>query len=193
VRYACIARHRGEYPLRLMCGVLQLSAAGFYAWSRRSPCERAIADERLILNVRISHHRSKGAYGAPRVHRDLRAEGTRVGKKRVARLMKRDGLQARRPRRWTRTTDSDHSHAIAPNLLERQFDVNGVRQCDASGKRVLNRVWVSDLTYIPTRQGWLYLAAVLDLGSRRCCASTPKFPQFVNRQIPALGGCCSGW
>jgi putative transposase len=168
VRYACIARHRGEYPVRLMCGVLEVGTAGFYAWSKRSPCERAIADERLMLNVRISHLRSKGTYGAPRIHQDLRAEGTRVGKKRVARLMKRDGLQARRPRRWTRTTDSAHPHPIAPNLLERQFDVNGVRQRDATGKRVVNRVWVSDLTYIPTRQGWLYLAAVLDLGSRRC-------------------------
>lgn len=159
MRYACIARHRGEYPLRLMCGVLAVSAAGFYAWAKRSPSARAIADERLMLHIRIAHRRSKGRYGAPRIHRQLRTEGTHVGKKRVARLMKRDGLQARRPRRWRSTTDSAHTYPIAPNLLNRQFDVNGVR---------VNRVWVSDITYIPTREGWLYLGAVLDLDSRRC-------------------------
>jgi transposase InsO family protein len=143
-----------------MCDMLLVSSAGFYASRKRSPCLRAIADERLMLNVRISHKRSRKTYGAPRVHRDLRAEGIRVGKKRVARLMQADGLVARRPKRGTRTTDSNHSHPIAPNRLERRFDVNGVRE--------LNRVWVSDITYIPTREGWLYLAAILDLASRRC-------------------------
>ena len=159
MRYACMARHRGEYPVRLMAGVLDVSPAGFYAWTKRSPCERAIADERLMVNIRISHQQSQGRYGAPRVHRHLRSEGTRVGKKRVARLMRGAGLRARRPRRWTKTTDSTHTYPIAPNLLARQFDVHGVR---------VNRVWVSDITYIPTREGWLYLAAVLDLDSRRC-------------------------
>ena len=159
MKYACIARHRDDYPVRLMCGVLQVSPAGFYASRTRSPCLRAIADDRLMLNVRISHRRSRKTYGAPRVLHDLRAQGIRVGKKRVARLMKADGLVGRRPTRSTRTTDSNHSNPIAPNLLERRFDVNGV---------ALNRVWVGDITYIPTREGWLYLAAVLDLASRRC-------------------------
>lgn len=160
MRYACIARHLGEYSLRLMCRVLHVSTSGFYAWRTRSPSARAIADERLMLNVRISHRRSKGTYGAPRVHRDLREDGDRVGKKRVARLMKVNGLRGRRPKRRTWTTDSQHAHPIAPNLLDRQFDINGVRE--------LNRVWVSDITYVPTRQGWLYLATVIDLASRRC-------------------------
>jgi putative transposase len=159
VRYACIARHRREFPVRLMCRVLEVSASGFYVWRRRSPSARAIADERLMLNVRIAHRHSNGTYGAPRVHRELQAEGVRVSKKRVARLMRADGLVARRPRRRVRTTDSAHAHPIAPNRLERQFDVNGVR--------MVNRVWVSDITYVPTRAGFQYLAVVLDLASRR--------------------------
>lgn len=114
-----------------------------------------------MLNVRIAHQRSDGTYGAPRIHRDLRDEGLRVGKKRVARLMRQHGLIGRpRRRRKVRTTDSHHPLPIAPNLLNRQFDVNGLRE--------LNRVWVSDLTYVPTGEGWLYLATVLDLASRRC-------------------------
>jgi putative transposase len=160
VKYACIARHEAEHRVRLMCDVLEVSPSGYYASRKRSPCARAIADERLLLNVRVAHTQSGETYGAPRVHRDLRDEGILVGKKRVARLMRADGLVGRAPRRTRpRTTDSAHSHPIAPNLLDRQFDVNGVR---------LNRVWVTDITYVPTRDGWLYLAAVLDVGSRRC-------------------------
>lgn len=162
MKYACVARHRSEYPVRLMCRVLDVAPSGFYAWrTRTAPCARAIADERLMLNVRVAHERSDGTYGAPRVHRELRDAGLRVGKKRVARLMRQDGLVGRpRPRRGVATTDSTHEDPVAPNRLDRQFDVEGVRE--------LNRVWVSDITYIPTRQGWLYLAIVLDLASRRC-------------------------
>lgn len=142
-----------------MCRVLDVAPAGYYAWcSRSSPCARAIADERLVLNIRLSHAASAGTYGAPRVLRDLRDEGFRVGQKRVARLMRRERLEGRRPRAFVRTTDSTHTYPIAPNLLQRRFDVTGVAP---------NRVWVSDITYIPTHQGWLYLAVVLDLASRR--------------------------
>jgi putative transposase len=100
---------------------------------------------------------SDATYGAPGIQRELADQGIRVGTKRVARLMREDGLVAR-PRRGVRTTDSAHAHPIAPNLLERRFDVNGVR---------VNEVWVSDITYVPTDEGWLYLAVVLDLASRR--------------------------
>jgi transposase InsO family protein len=142
-----------------MCRVLDVAPAGYYAWrTRRSPCERAIADERLLLNIRVSYAASDGTYRAPRVLEDLRDEGLRVGKKRVARLMQREGLVGRLPRAFVHTTDSNHTHPIAPNLLQRQFDVNGV---------AIDRVWVSDITYVPTHQGWLYLAVVLDLASRR--------------------------
>lgn len=160
MRFACIARHRGEYPVRLMCRVLRVSPAGFYDWLTRAPSTRAIADERLMLNIRVAHARSDGTYGAPRIQRDLRDDGLGVGTKRVARLMRWAGL-AGEPgrRRGPRTTDSAHADPVAPNVLDRRFDVNGVR--------APNRVWVSDLTYVPTREGWLYLAVVLDLASRR--------------------------
>jgi transposase InsO family protein len=160
VKYACIARHIDEFKVRLMCDMLDVSSSGYYAWCRRPPSERAIADERLLLNVRIAHAKSGGTYGAPRVQRELKDTGIHVGTKRVARLMREDGLTGRAPRRpRPRTTDSTHPYPIAPNLLDRQFDVNGV---------ALNQVWVSDITYVPTQEGWLYLAAVLDLASRRC-------------------------
>lgn len=160
MRYACIARHQGEHEVRLMCDVLDVAPSGFYAWRKRAPSARAIADERLLLNVRVAHEQSGQTYGAPRVHRELRDDGIRVARKRVARLMRADGLVGRAPRRRrVGTTDSTHDHPIAPNLLDRQFDVNSVR---------LNQVWVSDITYVPTQEGWLYLAAVLDLASRRC-------------------------
>jgi len=143
-----------------MCDVLEVSPSGYYASRTRSPCARAIADERLLLNVRIAHESSGETYGAPRVQRELKDEGIHVGTKRVARLMRDEGLVGRAPRRRRPiTTDSAHAHPIAPNLLNRQFDVHGVTP---------NRVWVSDITYIPTQEGWLYLAAVLDLASRRC-------------------------
>ena len=160
MKYACMARHVDEYDVRLMSEVLEVSPSGYYAWRKRPPSERAIADERLLLNIRLAHAKSDGDYGAPRVQRELKDDGLHVGTKRVARLMRQDGLKGRAPRRRRpRTTDSAHDHPIAPNLLARQFDVNGV---------ALNEVWVSDITYVPTQEGWLYLAAVLDLASRRC-------------------------
>lgn len=158
-KYAVIAAHRDQYPLALMCTALGVSPSGFYAAQRRPPSARAQADERLRVEVRAAHTKSRRRYGAPRVHRELQAQGTPVGKKRVARLMREDGLVARRPRRGVRTTDSAHPRPVAPNTLARRFaiaDIGGV-----------DRVWASDITYIPTREGWLYLAAVLDLGSRR--------------------------
>ncbi len=160
MRYAVITRHRSEFPLRLMCRVLEVSPSGYYASRKRPPSWHALIDELLMARVRMIHAESGNTYGAPRVHRELQAEGLPASPKRVARLMREADLVAR-PRKARRvvTTDSAHDDPIAPNLLGRQFDVNGV---------AVNRVWVSDITYIPTREGWLYLAAVLDLGSRRC-------------------------
>jgi len=155
-----IARHRGEFPVRLMCRVLEVSIAGFYAYLKRPPSWRAVIDELLMAHIRIAFAESGETYGAPRVLEALRDAGLPTSKKRVARLMRADGLVARpRKRKRVVTTNSDHSDPIAPNLLARHFDVNGV---------AINRVWVGDLTYLPTREGPLYLATVLDLGSRRC-------------------------
>lgn len=160
MRFACIARHRGEFPVRLMCRGLTVSPAGFYAWLTRAPSARAVADERLMLNIRASYEASDGTYGARRVRRDLKDDGMAVSLKRVNRLMQEAGLEGTpAPAAAPRTTDSAHAHPVAPNVVARQFDVASVRG--------VNRVWVSDLTYVPTRDGWLYLAVVLDLASRR--------------------------
>lgn len=161
-KYAVIAAHRQHYPVALMCAALAVSPSGFYAAHarpRRAPSARVVADEALRLEVRAVHTKSRHTYGAPRVHQELRAHGTRVARKRVARLMREAGLAARQRRRSVRTTDSRHGEPVAPNTLARRFAV-----ADVGG---LDRVWVSDITYVPTREGWLYLAVVLDLGSRR--------------------------
>ena len=161
MKYACIRRHHAakEFNVRLMCRVLAVSWTGYYAWRKRAPSARAIADERLLLNIRLFHRASDESYGAPRILHDLREAGHRVGQKRVARLMRQDGLVGHRRTRWVHTTDSAHAHPVAPNVLARRFDVNGIQ--------VMNRVWVADITYVPTPEGFLYLAVVLDLASRR--------------------------
>lgn len=159
MKYACIARHRGAFPVRLMCRVLGVSVSGFYAAQQRAPSARARRDQALRLQVRAAHRRSRRRYGAPRIHGELVAQGERVGKKRIARLMQEDGLVGRRPRRFVRTTQARAGDPVAPNRLERQFAVDQIPGPD--------RVWVSDITYVPTREGWVFLAIVLDLASRR--------------------------
>lgn len=158
-KYAVIAAHREDYPVTLMCAALDVSPSGFYAAQDRPPSARATADAGLLVQVRAAHRKSHRRYGAPRVCHALRAQGVRVATKRVARLMRDDGLVARPKRRWVRTTDSRHRHPVAPNVLDRQFAVTAIGGVD--------RVWASDITYIPTREGFLFLAIVLDLGSRR--------------------------
>ncbi len=159
MKYAAIQAHRGQYALSLMCRALGVSRSGFYAWDTREPSERARQDQRLRVYVRAAFGKSHRRYGSPRVHRQLRLHGVRCGRKRIERLMREDGLVARPRRRFRRTTDSNHALPVPGNLVARRFDV---QQVDGP-----NRVWVSDLTYIPTREGWLYLATVLDLGTRR--------------------------
>jgi len=178
LRYAVITRHRGEFEVRLMCRVLEVSPSGYYASRRRPPSWHALIDEILMARVRIIHQESGETYGAPRVHRELQAEGLPASPKRVARLMREDGLVAR-PRKRPRisTTDSKHDDPIAPNLLAREFDVNGVR---------INRVWVADITYVPTREGMLYLATLLDLGSRRCVGWAMRDTLEVELALSAL-------
>jgi putative transposase len=139
-----------------MCRVLEVSRQGFYAWCRRGVSGRKLDDASLAARIKAIHARSRGRYGSPRVHAELRRQGVRIGKKRVERLMREQGLEARRRRKFRRTTDSKHDLPVAPNLLERDF------KTDAP-----DRVWVTDITYVFTQQGWLYLAAILDLFSRR--------------------------
>ena len=160
MRYACIAQHADEFTIGLMCRVLHVSRSGFYAWCTREPSVRALADDVLLAHVRVSFLESDRTYGAPRVLEDLRDQGHHVGKKRVARLMRTEGLVACPPRAAVRTTDSAHGEPVAPNRVARQFA--------PETQPALNRVWVSDITYVPTQAGWLFLAVVLDLASRRC-------------------------
>jgi putative transposase len=159
VKYAFIAQERGSYPVALMCRVLGVSRAGFYAAQKRPPSAHAQEDDFLQGEIQRIFERSRQRYGSPRIHAELRARGIRCGKKRVARLMRDADLRAYRPRRRRpRTTQVDPAASVAPNHLERQFAVESIA--------APNRVWVADITYLPTRQGWLYLAVVLDLASR---------------------------
>lgn len=160
MKYAYLAQQDGAHSVRLMCRALGVSPAGYYAWRTRRPSAHATADARLRRQVARAHARSGGTYGAPRVRRALRDHGVRVGKERVARLMREGGLVGRTRRRFRgTTTQSNHHYPVAPNRLDRRFT-----PATAGG---LDRVWVSDLTYVPTCEGWLYLATVLDLASRR--------------------------
>ena len=139
-----------------LCRALGVSRSGYYAWLRREPSRRAALDGLLLAQIREAHANSRRTYGSPRIHAELRAHGTRCSRKRVARLMREAGLSARRPRQAVRTTDSQHDRPVAPNLLGRDF------RAGAPDLR-----WAADITYVPTAEGWLYLAVILDLFSRR--------------------------
>lgn len=158
MKYACILAHCAAFPVALMCRLLGVSRSGFYAAQRRDASQRTRVDQRLQHEIGVIHQRSRGTYGSPRVHTELREQGVRCGRKRVERLMRAAGLQAKRPRRSRRTTNSCHPHPVAPNLLNRRFAVTEIA--------APNRVWAGDITYMPTREGWLYLAVILDLASR---------------------------
>lgn len=156
MKYAVIAAHVRLFSVAFMCRVLGIAPSGYYAWLQRSPSKKLTQDEVLLTHVRTSFQASRRRYGSPRVHADLRAAGHSVARKRVARLMRQDGLRARQRRRFVRTTQSRHACPIAPNVVARAFEVSAP-----------NQVWVSDLTYLRTQTGFVYLAVVLDLFARR--------------------------
>jgi len=155
VRFAFIATEKAAFPVRLLCRTLQVSRAGFYAWQGRPPARRGQVDARLGVEIAAIHAESRQRYGSPRIHAELMDRGCRTGRKRVARLMRDRGLAARRRRRFRTTTHSRHPFPVAPNVLARQFD-----------RAAPDQAWVTDITYIPTGEGWLYLAVILDLYSR---------------------------
>lgn len=148
--------NRHAYPVRMMCAVLQVCPSGYYAWCRRPPSAHACEDERLGVAIRAIHAQSKQRYGSRKVRAALRRQGRAVSHKRVARLMRADGLKSRRTKRRGMTTDSAHAWPVAPNVLQRDFTAAQP-----------NTKWASDITYVPTTEGWLYLAVVLDLFARR--------------------------
>jgi putative transposase len=151
-----MSANQASFPIATMARVLGVSTAGYYAWRSRRPSARAIADDALLRRVRTIHAVSRGTYGAPRVHAELRAEGRAVGKKRVARLMRAAGIVGVSRRRGVMTTRRDRDARPAPDLVDRNFTADHP-----------NQLWVADITYIPTAAGFLYLAVVLDAFSRR--------------------------
>jgi putative transposase len=139
-----------------MCRCLAVSRAGYYAWASRPEAPRSVLDRALVVHIKTVHAESRGTYGSPRVHRELEAQGFQAGRHKVARLMRVAGVRGRRKRRYVTTTDSSHRFPPAPNVLARRFTPEKP-----------NAVWASDMTYVPTAEGWLFLAVVLDLYSRR--------------------------
>ncbi len=156
MRYAFVQEHRTDWPVRLLCQVLEVSAGGSYAWRDRTPSARQRQRDALVAQLKAVHQEMKGRYGSPRLHAELVARGETCCVNTVARLMRRHGLAARAARKFRCTTDSNHGRPVAANILGRQFE-----------PAAPNRAWVADITYIPTREGWLYLAAVEDLYSRQ--------------------------
>ena len=139
-----------------MCDIIGVSRSGFYAWLRRPQSPRKAENQQLVTKIRLIHGQSRKSYGAPRIHRELKEQGVPCSKNRVARLMRREGIKAKTPRKFKATTDSKHNLPVAPNLLDQRFDIIEP-----------NKVWLADITYVATEEGWLYLAGIMDLGSRR--------------------------
>jgi len=156
VKFAFIQAEKACFTVAQMCRTLAVSRAGFYAWCSRPAAPRTREDQRLAVEIAAIHVKSRRRYGSPRIHAELRDQGQHTSRKRVARLMRTQGLQARSKRRFRTTTDSRHDLAIAPNVLARRFAANAP-----------DSAWVSDITYIWTLEGWMYLIVLLDLFSRR--------------------------
>ena len=159
MKYACVEENRGSFDVRMMCRVLGISRSGYYAWRGRGPGKRAVKKARLRIHVRIAFRENQRRYGSPRLYQALRREGIVAGRRQVAEAMRAEGLRARPKRRRVVTTVSNGSAPAAPNHLDRRFEVEKNPTPD--------QTWVGDITYVPTRAGWLYLAVILDLSSRR--------------------------
>jgi transposase InsO family protein len=157
VRFAFIDENRDAYPVDVMCHVLSVSRSGYYEWLSRDTSPRKLDEIRLARVIEDVHRGSRKTYGSPRVARAIKALGETASEGRVARIMRKNGIRAKQARKYRpQTTDSKHSMPVAPNRLERTFNPPAE-----------NRAWVADITYVPTREGWLYLACVLDLFSRK--------------------------
>ena len=156
MRYRFIRDHREAFPVHSMCRVLEVGRSGFYAWLNRRESPRSCENRNLMIEVKAVYKKSRRTYGSPRVHAVLKEKGYTIGRHRIARLMRENGVISKHKRKFRATTNSNHDHLVAENKLERQFKATKLGQC-----------WVSDITYIPTREGWLYLAVTIDLFHRR--------------------------
>ena len=162
MKYRFIAEHQEKFSVCSMCRVLGVSSSGYYAWRSRPESDRSREDRRLKAKIRTFHKQSRGAYGTVRIHQDLREDGEACGRHRVARLMREDGLKGAKAKQFKVTTDSKHSDLVAENLLDQEFSA------EAS-----NLVWAGDITYLRIREGWCYLAVLLDLHSRLVVGWSP--------------------
>ena len=156
MKFRFISEHREINKVGRMCNVLDVSRSGYYAWLKRPESKRKKENRKLAVRIRMIHNQNRKIYGSPRIHRELNDQGVSCTRNRVARIMKREGIRSIVPRKFRVTTDTKHNLPVAPNLLKQNFDV-----------KEPNKVWLADITYIPTFEGWLYLASVMDLGSRR--------------------------
>jgi transposase InsO family protein len=160
MRFGWIDGQRSQYPLKVMCRLLEVSRGGFYAWRKRQgqePCARVKRRSELSTKIKAVHEQSRRTYGSPRVYHELKAQGEVVCENTVAKLMRQGGIRSVVKRRFRmNTTESAHIHPVAPNVLDRQFDTERP-----------DTKWAADITYIPTGEGWLFLAAVIDLCSRK--------------------------
>lgn len=156
MKYAFIKERLAGYPVSTLCRVLGVTAQGYYAWEKRPQSARRQADQRLSAKIRVIHAETRQRYGSPRIHDELRDQGVRCSKKRVERLMREESLRAKAGRKFKATTDSSHDKPVAPDLVKREFAAPAP-----------NQVWVGDITYLWTSEGWLYLAVFIDLYSRK--------------------------
>jgi len=151
-----IEDHRDEFPIKRMCQMLGVSTSGYYAWRKRPPSAREMANRALVRKIETVYNDSYKTYGSPRIYRELKAEGVACSENRIARLMRLIGLRAKQTKRYKATTRRNKRHPVAPNLLKRDFTADRPDQ-----------KWLGDITYIPTLEGWLYLAVILDLYTRQ--------------------------
>ena len=157
MKFAFVRDHQGAFPVELLCEVLGVSRSGYYAWRDRPPSPAAVRRSRLVEQIREAHAEARSVYGSPRVHRELEARGVACCENTVARLMREHGIRSKARRRFVvRTTDSRHDRPVAENVLAREFYPDRT-----------DTAWAADITYVPTAEGWLYLAAVIDLCSRK--------------------------
>lgn len=188
MRYAWIDEHRDSFYITAMCRVLQVSRSGFYAWRKRPRSGQSQRRESLLCEIKgIHHERQKDVYGSPRIYEELQDRNVRCCENTVARVMKEAGIQAKTAKKFKATTDSKHSRPVAANVLDQRFEASGV-----------NEVWLADITYVWTKEGWLYLAAVEDLYTRKIVGwstsnrltrelVTRALEMAIGRQLPDTG------
>lgn len=177
--YRYMQQQTHQFPVRKMARLFEVSVSGFYAWLKRTPSQRQVADKALVEQIKRIHKQHKRRYGSPRITEELQAEQVKVSHNRVARLMRVHGIVARRKRRYVHTTDSTHRLPVADNLLARQF------QAQIPGTK-----WVSDITYLPTTSGWLYLTVIIDLWDRKVIGWSLANDLSASHVVRALTSAC---